>query len=220
MRPLDYPGQPALVAGLLRADGSWHALGPAGPPPHLLDGRTCVVAVGSNASPRVLAAKLRAAGECTEVLLVPVDIEGLAVAHSAHVSPAGYVATTAYAAPGTATRLVASWFDAGQLAAVDATEPNYRRRALPTAVRGAPHAAEAYVSRWGVLAPSGEPLAPTTQREVHRVLARDPLLSRLLGRPTGRVDADTTIRALAAAETRELVRRRMLALGWLRPTGL
>ncbi|MBA2740126.1 MAG: hypothetical protein H0U47_10760, partial [Nocardioidaceae bacterium] len=171
---------------------------------------------GSNASPPVLLAKLRAAGAPLAVALVPHEVAGLGVAHSAHVSPAGYVATTPYAAAGLRTRMVASWFGPAQLAALDATEPNYRRGVLPPAVTGAPPGAEAYVSRWGVLSPGGVPVAPSGQADVHRLLAIDPVLSALLPLQ----DGPATVRALLHPELRERVRRRLVDLGWVSPTGL
>ncbi|CAN5821170.1 hypothetical protein BH20ACT6_BH20ACT6_00880 [soil metagenome] len=216
MQPLDYPGSPATVPGLLTRDGDWRELGGDPVPGRLRRGRVCVVAVGSNAAPQVLAAKLRAAGVPVEVALVPCRLDGLAVAHSAHVSPAGYVATTALAAPGERTPVVASWFTDDQLTALDATEPNYTRRALPTTVTGAPTGAETYVSRWGVLAPGGVALAPTTQRDVHRLLATDPELAGLLPRD----DGPATVRALLDPPVRDRVRQRLVDLGWVSPTGL
>ncbi len=216
MHPLDYPGPAAVHAGWLAADGGWRDLGSAAVPEELRTGRTCVVAVGSNAAPRVLAAKLTAAGVMTPVAMVPMHVVGLAIAHSAHVSPAGYVATTPYAAVGVRTRVVASWFAPDQLAALDATEPNYRRRRLPVELTGAPPAAQAYVSRWGVLAPGGIPLAPATQAEVHRVLAGDPVLARLVRLDDGPAAVDM----LGRAETRERVRLRLVEVGWVSPTGL
>ncbi len=212
MRPLDYPGLPADVAGVLDVDGGWTPLGDAELPAHLLTGRTCVVAVGSNAAPEVLHAKLVRAGAATAVPMAPYDLTGLGIAHSAHVSPGGYVPVAPYAAPGARTRVVAAWLDGEALAAVDATEPNYVRRPLPDAVTGAPPDAEVYVSRRGVLAPGGAPLAPTTQAGVHAVLATDPVLAALL--PLA--DPVATVCMLAGgAAVRRQVRGRLETLGWV-----
>lgn len=213
MRALDYPGTPAPAAGVVGADGGWTALEGAPVPQPLVAGRTCLLAVGSNRSPRVLHAKLHAAGAAGSVACVPYELTGLGVAHSAHVSPGGYVATTPYAATGAVVLVVASWFDAAQLAALDATEPNYDRRPLPPAVIGAPEGAQAYVSRWGLLAPDGVPLAATTQARVHAVLARDPVLAAMLPLPSPLA----TVEALRDRSTRDAVRRRFAALGWVRP---
>jgi len=216
MHPLDYPGSPAATAGLITADGGWRELAGTDVPDRLRRGRRCVLAVGSNAAPRVLAAKLSAAAVPLEVGLLPCTVGGIAVAHSAHVSPAGYVATTAMWAPRARTQVVACWFTADQLAAVDATEPNYVRRALAPTTTGAPEPAAVYASRWGVLAPGGTALAPTTQAVVHRVFAADAVLANLL--PLG--DGPATVAALLDDGIRARVRQRLVDLGWVSPPGL
>jgi hypothetical protein len=207
----DYPFGATAGPGLLRADGSWVDAVPGRGWP----GRTPLVAVGSNAVPEVLYAKL-AAADCPprDVPFDPTPVSGLDVAHSAHVSPGGYVPTTPLAGPATARRLVVSWFTAGQLAALDRTEPNYVRTALEPSC-GVP-GAEVYVSRWGVLAPGGAPVAPTTQAEIHRILARDAELRQLL--PLH--DAQAAVAALRAPGVAEQVRSRLQMIGWVRPTGL
>lgn len=216
MHPLDYPGSPAATPGLITPAGDWLEVAADDLPDRLRRGRTCLLAVGSNAAPRVLAAKLSAAAVPLEMGLLPVTVGGIAVAHSAHVSPAGYVAATAVAAPYARTQVVACWFTADQLAAVDATEPNYVRRALAATVTGAPTGAQLYVSRWGVLAPGGTALAPTTQAAVHRVFAADAVLASLL--PLA--DGPATVAALLDEGMRTRVRQRLVDLGWVSPTGL
>jgi hypothetical protein len=61
--------------------------------------------------------------------------------------------------------LVATWFDAEQLAVVDATEPNYDRVRLSAAsfpvtlaTGEQPEHVDVYASRWGVLARDGVPI--------------------------------------------------------------
>jgi hypothetical protein len=90
-----------------------------------------VLAVGSNAAPGQLSHKLTGRGLPDTVPLVPVTVQGLSVALSAHISAPGYVAASPVVDPGARTPLVVTWLDAAQLAAVDATEPNYRRAFLP-----------------------------------------------------------------------------------------
>jgi len=124
--------------------------------------------------------------------------------------------TTPYAAPGAVLRVVASWFGPEQLAALDATEPNYRRLRLPADVLGAPDGAQAYVSRWGVLTPGGVPLTSRSQPEVHAVLAVDPVLADLL--PCA--DPEATVAALRDPATAGRVRARFVAAGWVLPTNL
>lgn len=217
MQPLDYPGPVIDAPGVLEADGAWTELGAGRPLPELLTaGRACVVAVGSNGSPPRLHAKLAAAGAADRVAMVPYEVSGIGIAHSAHVSIAGYVATTPYGLTDGRVRVVASWFTVDQLAAVDATERNYDRLPLPDSVRGVPDGAQAFASRWGVLAPGGAVLAATTQARVHEALARDPVLAELL--PLG--DPAATVAALRERVTATAVRERLREVGWVLPTGL
>jgi hypothetical protein len=133
-------------------------------------GRTPVAAIGSNGSPLVLARKLAALPR-GHVALQPQRLPGVRVGHSAHVSAGGYVPAAPYVGDGAADAVVA-WFDAEQLALVDATEPNYHRLALPSGT-------QLYVSRWGVVAVGGRPLPLTDQAG---------LLARL--RPPALADGD------------------------------
>lgn len=154
--PLLYPGRlverPTLLSDAQLLDleavdddlGSWPVL------PHendhapvaldtLLDGlgvppagdRYPVLAVGSNAAPGQLSHKLTQRGLSDTVPMVPVRVHGLAVALSAHISAAGYVAASPVVAPGAQTPLVVTWLDDAQLAAVDESEVHYRRALLP-----------------------------------------------------------------------------------------
>ena len=216
MHAHDYPGFAASEPGVVGSDGVWTPLRSEPVPELLARGRTCVVAVGSNASPQLMHTKLHRAGVNPEVACVPYRPTGLALAHSAHVSAGGYLAITPYAAPGCVVGVVASWFDADQLAALDATEPNYFRRPLPDWVLGGPRGAQVYVSRWGVLAPDGQPLDATTQARVHAELARDPVLADRL--PLA--DAGATVTALSDPVVQVAVRERLRELRWIAPTGL
>lgn len=206
MRGVDYPFGAPAEAGVLASDGGWSAL----PVAVDLAGRNAVVAVGSNAVPAVVHAKLVAAGVGGAVPFVPRAVTGLGVAHSAHVSPGGYVPTTAYAAAGAELRLVVSWFTAEQQGAVDATEPNYVRVHVPDG-----SGASVYASRWGVLAPGGDPLPPTSQAGVHELLRADPVLAAWLPG-----DAAEVVDALRDSGLAVRVRERLATLGWVLPTGL
>ncbi|WP_307822028.1 hypothetical protein [Streptomyces coffeae] len=154
-QPLSYPGRPVTSPTLLTGGelwpldpaagrlGSWPVAGPDGRRVPLdaelarlgvptAGARTPVIAVGSNASPAQLHHKLSRPDAPYAVPMVPVDVTGIAVGCSAHIGRYGYVASAPYPAPQACTPLVVSWLDAGQLAAVDATEyPNYRRVLLP-----------------------------------------------------------------------------------------
>jgi hypothetical protein len=149
--------------------------------------RTPVVALGSNGCLPVLRAKLLSAGASLLVPLFPVVVSGFAVAHSAHVSRGGYVAATPLDRPGGATRGVLAWFDDEQLAAVDASEPNYVRHAAHAAryriaVLDGPSPDQFWVYRsvWGALVLAGHPALLTTQRRLHEALAHDPVLASRL----------------------------------------
>lgn len=184
-----------------------------------LDRRVPVVAVGSNASPTVLARKLGPALE--RGLPVSVGaVDGLAVGHSAHVSTRGYVAAAPARGPGE-QRVTVGWFDPGQLAALDATEPNYRRVALPegmacraavvgpgeeTVVRGA----QVYASVHGVVGERGTPLPLGDQATVLAWIAR-----RLPG-----LGDRLTHRRLAEPALRERVRAGLVRAGLVVRPGL
>ena len=223
MQSLDYPGTPATGPGVLAPDGTWSPLRGNEPPDELVAGRTCVLAVGSNASPAVLHAKLARAGVDETVALVPCLAHGLDVAHSAHVSSGGYLPVTPCRRPSTrATRrppqltAVASWFGPLALAALDATEPNYQRLSLPGVVHGAPPGAQVYVSRWGVLAREGQPVGVRRQVELHALLRTDLQLAALL--PSA--DPAATVAALQEPEVCAAVSARLRAPAWSVPTGL
>ncbi|MBB5116939.1 hypothetical protein [Streptomyces eurocidicus] len=157
--PLTYPGRPVTEPALLTGDrllplrpaegrrlGDWRVVtdgpGPPGGGPRLDDAlralggppagrRHPVLAVGSNASPAQLHHKLTGRGLPTSVPMVPVRVRGVGVGCSGHIGRHGYVAAAPYADPAADRVLVVSWLDGEQLAAVDATELNYRRALLP-----------------------------------------------------------------------------------------
>jgi hypothetical protein len=219
MQSLDYPGTPAMQPGVLAPDGGWSPLPGGEPPDELVVGRTCVLAVGSNASPAVLRAKLARAGVAEPVALVPCVVHGLDVAHSAHVSLGGYLPVTPCRRPlrvRPALPVVASWFGHLALAALDATEPNYQRLSLPDDTNGAPPGAQVYVSRWGVLARDGQPVHPRPQVELHALLRTDPQLAALLSS----TDPAATVAALQEPEVRSAVNARLQSPAWSAATGL
>lgn len=210
--PDGYPWSEPVRGGRLTTHGLVDA------PADHLGGRVPVVAVGSNASPTVLARKLGAL--LREGLPVSVArVDGLVVGHSAHVSAGGYVA--AAPARGTGTRRVTvGWFDEGQLAALDATEPNYRRVELPEGMecRAAAGSGEGeavpgvqvYASVHGVVGERGAPLPLGAQGAVLAWISR-----RLpgLGRPL-------THEALRRPALRERVRTGLVEAGLVVPAGL
>jgi hypothetical protein len=92
--------------------------------------RTPVAAVGSNASPDVVRAKLLAAGLAPAVPLICGLLHDLRVSLSAHVSRPGFIPAAPARVAGDVAEVVVGWFDAEQLARLDATEPNYDRTLL------------------------------------------------------------------------------------------
>jgi hypothetical protein len=237
--PLSYPGPPVPWPALLRGDrllplapaagpvGRWRTgesgreldavLRAAEAPP--IAERVAVVATGSNSAPGQMRHKLLAAG-CRVVLpMVPVVVTGVRVGVSAHISAPGYVGAAPFTAPGRRPLTVA-WLDADQLAAVDATEPNYRRVPLPpdrfpVALPDGRVLPEAwlYVGRHGVLAPGGGAPRPCGDQRalLSTLLAGSARLRELLG-PAPR---DWVIRAAADPLVRAEGRREFAALGWV-----
>ena len=140
--------------------------------------RTLVVAVGSNQSPAVIAAKYRRFGLVSPVTtpFLSCTVQELAVGHSAHVSARGYIAAAPHHAPGAVTELVATWFDAAQLEIIDRSEPNYERieltqeeHPLELSTGDRPARVKVYASRWGVIA-EGPPLPAPAGRPDRRPL--------------------------------------------------
>ncbi|MFI7500879.1 hypothetical protein ACIBVL_20725 [Streptomyces sp. NPDC049687] len=123
--PLAYPGKWPTESGLLAGD----LLLPLERLTH--PGRTPVLAVGSNASPGQLRHKMAALGITSPIPMVRTRVTGIGIGVSAHVSRLGYVSASPVDSPGATRRLFVIWLDAEQLAAVDATEPNYDRVVLP-----------------------------------------------------------------------------------------
>lgn len=129
--------------------------------------RTLVLAVGSNQTPRTIARKYARSGADVPVTtpFVRCTVHDLAVGHVPRAAAPGYVPAAPYRAAGERMELVATWFDAEQLAVVDATEPNYDRVSLPAAqfpvalaTGEEPVHVDVYASRWGVLARDGVPI--------------------------------------------------------------
>lgn len=178
--PHDYPWTSEPTGGILDA-------GAFVPHPDPLracgvQGRRPVVAVGSNAAPAVLAAKMPEA----RIPLLPAVMHDLGVGHSAHVSLAGYIAAAPFAWSGVRTPVMVSWLDERAVAALDATEPNYDRVTLES-VGGTldldpplrPDEVDLYVSRHGVVGYE-EPVALTTQADLFARLSAVPELTPVL----------------------------------------
>ena len=128
------------------------------------DGRTPVLAVGSNASPAQLRHKMTEFGITSPIPMVHARVTGIGIGVSAHVSRLGYVSASPFEAPDSVRELFVIWLDDEQLAVIDASEGvplpngNYARVWLPAPevrVEPAPGVTlpgvYAYVNRHGVL---------------------------------------------------------------------
>lgn len=182
--PLSYPG--SWPAGSVLLDGD--ELLPLDRLTH--PGRTPVVAVGSNANPAQLRYKMGEFGIVSPVPMVRARVTGIEIGVSAHVSRAGYLSASPVQAPAVTRELFVIWLDAEQLAAIDATEPNYDRVLLPqpgfrVEQEGGETLLEvfAYVNHHGVLRDGdGLPRSHPGQRAlITELLARSAALRRLFG---------------------------------------
>ena len=174
MPPEQYPWRPIDQPGVL-ADGYFH---PSDEIDGLLEARGTspmaerhrVLSVGSNASFDVVHRKMARAGLAAPLAMTITRHSGIAVGHSAHVSLPGYIAAAPYRCSGCVRRFVALHLDDEQLAALDATEPNYSRIEH--------EGAWIYASHWQVLAAHEVPVTLRPQVDLHAFLrAVDPLWS-------------------------------------------
>lgn len=156
----------------------------------------------------MLRAKLARRGVDPRVAVAPYRAAGIAVGHSAHVSVRGYIPAAPYPAPGVTSGLHISWFDDEQLAALDATEPNYDRVPFGDV--------DLYVSRWGVLAVGGVPIPLTAQRDLHRLLAH----AGAGGDVIDAADAAGTLARLQQADARDRLRTQWAEAGFAISSGL
>jgi hypothetical protein len=188
-----------------------------------LEARALVVAVGSNASHRVVHSKLTVARASTVVPFMTCRVWGMGVAYSAHVSRPGYVPVSPVDDPGGVTDLVAAFLDEQQLVAMDATEGNYHR----LLVRGTrypllldsgerPDAYYVYSSKPGVLRIGGDLVPPVNQRELHRLLFDDDELASVV---PGR-SPEERVALLRQRNIQEQVRDLFRRRGWAADAGL
>jgi hypothetical protein len=123
--------------------------------PELVDGRTPVLAYGSNASPESLGWKFPA--ELDAVLpLVRGTLHDFDVVYSSHIAVYGSVPATLQRSPGTAVETFVAYLTAAQLALVEAWEINSTYETLDVELElevgdGAPPMVGAFVSRHGCL---------------------------------------------------------------------
>jgi hypothetical protein len=211
-RPLTYPGPLPRESGLLVDEGFLplregaldRVLRARGRAP--VAERCPVLAVGSNGSPAQVRRKLAGRAVDVTVPMIYATVSGILAGVSAHVSAYGYVPAAPLVAPGRTGRFIVLWLDEEQLAAVDATEPNYRRTGLP---EGATVSIEGdcqlYTGSHGCLTDGdGAALPLTGQAALLRTLLADlPELARLAGADTPEAFVAATRRS---AELRDRVR--------------
>jgi len=168
-------------------------------------------------------------GQCSteQVTLGLHHIPRLHVGHSAHVSQGGYVAAAPFLTGavsdkhvsrppdrandlGEASTYCVGWFSQRLLAALDATEPNYRRVLLPADVAPV-QGAQAYVSVHGVIGEGAHALPFLPQRELYAWLrTRLPCLQTITkGHPHPYADP----------HLRDQVRQDLCRLGLVAPSG-
>ncbi|MFO8076371.1 MAG: hypothetical protein R6T85_09670 [Egibacteraceae bacterium] len=187
-----------------------------------LRARAPMVAVGSNAAPAQLRAKLLRWGAPVVVPALQARVAGLGVGHSAHVARAGYVPAAPFADRAARARLLVLWLDEAQRRAVDETEPSYVRQPLPKActvtLRCGRRLAgtELYRSRHGLLSLDGAaPAPPMPQR------ALIDLLRRRLDVDERWPSAEAFVRACVGSQSlRAWVTRRLGELGLVAPDRL
>ncbi|MEO5877994.1 MAG: hypothetical protein ABIS86_11820 [Streptosporangiaceae bacterium] len=237
--PLSYPGLVPAESGLLVDDlylrlipgrsvplGRWEVmdadflpldtvLAGLGRPP--ISERRPVVCVGSNAAPAQMYAKLTRRSIRPVLPMVRAEVQGIRPGVSAHVSRPGYLPATPVADPDVTSALVVVWLDEAQLAAVEETEPNYRRLVLPAEAfpvrlpSGLPLTDPGcYASRHGCLvAATGVPRALKDQEAlIEELLADVPGLRRLCG-----ITPQEWLARTAAENVREAVRVRFRDAG-------
>lgn len=186
----------------------------------VMDDRSPVLAIGSNAAPGQLRHKFGASPDVSS--LVPMTrarVNGIGVGYSAHVSKAGYIPyAPVVASPKLVREYFILWLDGRQVERINETEPNYH----PTVVRGDafPVLLETgeslklftlYGGRWGVIRmpDSDHPLPAGTQQSVYEALAALAWFRELV--PEVQLGFNAAISALGADEERRTVIREEMA---------
>jgi len=187
------------------APGLWRPL-PADP--SLLEGRTPVLAAGSNRAPERLAQKFQTLFPGAKIPVTRAHLAGFDSVYCAHVTSYGSVPATLHPSAGTTVTLHLTWLDEDELACMHETEQpgvNYhfvRLRNLDLALDDGGvrlDAAYAYLSVHGAALVDGAPVAlaavPARNR---RFAARDQavMLAALAAEAAPGVDVQTFIRAV------------------------
>lgn len=191
--------------------------------------RSPVVAVGSNAAPGQLSYKYRGHSHHNIIPITHVVTSKLAVAHSAHISKAGYVPFIPVLAEGTRrTRLSVLWLDDEQLRRMDDTEPNYTRVTVESPAVSAQldsglssESYNLYRGRWGALCsePGVSPMMATSQAGVYSFLSTHQWFRLIV--PESRDGPQSVAAALAHDEARQRhIRHELASRGLVATDGL
>lgn len=191
------------------APGLWRPL-PANAA--LLQGRTPVLAAGSNRAPERLAQKFQALFPQARIPVTRAHLTGFDSVYCAHVTSYGSVPATLHPSPGTTVSLHITWLDAEELACMHETEQpgvNYhfvRLKALALALDdgGVPlDTAYAYLSVHGAALIDGGPVALTAvPAENRRFVARaqEAMIAALAAEAVPGVDVRTFIRTIVGLD--------------------
>jgi hypothetical protein len=165
-RALDYPYRAPAHSYLYDAtvENFWRPL-PTGSA--LLEGRTPVLACGSNRAPERLAQKFRELFPKAQIPVTRARLAGFDSVYCAHVTSYGSIPATLHPSPGTAAVLHVTWLNDAELACMHETEQpgvNYhyvRMKGIELTIENGPRldAAYAYLSVHGASLENGAPVA-------------------------------------------------------------
>lgn len=191
-----------------RAIGHWR---PLPPEPRLLEGRTPVLAAGSNRAPERLAQKFQALFPHARIPVTRAHLTGFDSVYCAHVTSYGSVPATLHPSPGTSVALHITWLTEDELACMHGTEQpgvNYhfvrlKNPDLALADGGVTlDTAYAYLSVHGAMLDNGAPVALAAIEATGRrfaARAQSAMLSALaLAAPE--VDVRTFIRGIVGVD--------------------
>jgi hypothetical protein len=179
-RALDYPYRAPAHSYLYdaTAENFWR---PLPHDPKLLDGRTPVLACGSNRAPERLAQKFKDLFPAAKIPVTRARLRDFDSVYCAHVTSYGSIPATLHPSPGTSAVLHVTWLDDAELACMHETEQpgiNYhyvRMTGIDLIVENGPKldAAYAYLSVHGAALDNGVPVAlAAIEADARRFAAR------------------------------------------------
>lgn len=209
-RALDYPykAPPRSYLYDASAEGHWR---PLAFDPGLLEGRTPVLASGSNRAPARLAQKFKTPLPAAKIPVTRATLRDFDSVYCAHVTSYGSIPATLHPSPGTAAMLHVTWLTDEELVCMHETEQpgiNYhfaRMKGIDLAVEGGIKidVAYAYLSVHGAALENGAPVAlAAIEAANRRFVARDQgaMLGELSAKAAPGHDVQDFIRAMVGAE--------------------